>query len=158
MTTTPRQADHDAHAAGTQMPPQPTPGLPPLPVAPSAQDILSRLALLAPLAAGNRGPVPIDDPRRIAAAEYKRLLATAGPPGAVLTASSSLVRGPAAAQMVVKTLQRLSHDDRSSGPGSNGVCPSELHHRPQHVTVVHLGEGVVDTVDADDLGHEGVQR
>ncbi len=59
------------------MAPKPTPVLPSRQDAPSVEDILTRLTLLAPLAAGNRGPVPLDDSRRIAAAEYTWLLATA---------------------------------------------------------------------------------
>ena len=51
--------------------------VPPRPAAPSIEDILGRLTLLAPLAGGNRGPVPLDDPRRAAAAAYTWLLATA---------------------------------------------------------------------------------
>ena len=39
--------------------------VPPRPAAPSIEDILGRLTLLAPLAGGNRGPVPLDDPRRV---------------------------------------------------------------------------------------------
>jgi len=62
------------------------PGLPALPAAPSTQDILARLTVLAPLASGNRGPVPLDDPRRIAAAEYTWLLASARERGVSITA------------------------------------------------------------------------
>ena len=36
--------------------------------------MLERLALLKPLAAGNRGPIPADDPRRVAGEEYAWLI------------------------------------------------------------------------------------
>ncbi len=71
------RVDRDVPGAQSSAAPQPTPGLPPRQDTPSVEDILTRLTLLAPLAAGNRGPVPLDDPRRIAAAEYTWLLATA---------------------------------------------------------------------------------
>jgi hypothetical protein len=69
--------DRDVSSSQPSVAPQPTPGLPSRQAPPSVEDILNRLTLLAPLAAGNRGPVPLDDPRRVAATEYTWLLATA---------------------------------------------------------------------------------
>ena len=74
--------------------PATTPGLPPLPAAPSTEDILARLTLLAPLASGNRGPVPLDDPRRVAAAEYTWLLASARENGVPITALVQATNSP----------------------------------------------------------------
>jgi hypothetical protein len=77
MTAAQRSTKVPRPPVGTLSAPPPTPGLPPRPPAPSIEDILTRLTLLAPLAAGNRGPVPLGDPRRVAAAEYTWLLAAA---------------------------------------------------------------------------------
>lgn len=54
--------------------PSATPGLEPRPKKLSTEQMLERLALLKPLAAGNRGPVPAGDPRRLAGEEYAWLI------------------------------------------------------------------------------------
>ena len=95
MTAMPRAADASRPRVRARSAPPPTLGLPPRPAAPSIEDILGRLTLLAPLAAGNRGPVPLDDPRRVAAAEYTWLLATARENGvstAALVQATTLLR------------------------------------------------------------------
>lgn len=74
--------------------PPPTPGVPPLADVPSVEDILRHLTLLAPLAAGNRGPVPLSDPRRIAAAEYTWLLGSAHAIGVPITALVQATNSP----------------------------------------------------------------
>ena len=54
--------------------PPATPGIEPRPAKMNAAQMLERLALLKPLAAGNRGPVPAGDPRRVAGEEYAWLI------------------------------------------------------------------------------------
>lgn len=54
--------------------PPATPGIEPRPRRMSTAQMLERLTLLKPLAAGNRGPVPAGDPRRLAGEEYAWLI------------------------------------------------------------------------------------
>lgn len=54
--------------------PTATPGIEPRPRRMDAAQMLRRLALLKPLAAGNRGPVRAGDPRRVAGEEYAWLI------------------------------------------------------------------------------------
>jgi len=54
--------------------PPATPGIEPRPAKMNAAQMLERLALLKPLAAGNRGPVRAGDPRRVAGEEYAWLI------------------------------------------------------------------------------------
>lgn len=51
-----------------------TPGIGPRPAEMSTTQMLERLTLLQPLAAGNRGPIPAGDPRRVAGEEYAWLI------------------------------------------------------------------------------------
>jgi len=94
MTAAQRSTKVPRPPVGTLSAPPPTPGLPPRPPAPSNEDILTRLTLLAPLAAGNRGPVPLGDPRRVAAAEYTWLLAAARDNGVPITALVEATNSP----------------------------------------------------------------
>lgn len=57
--------------------PPATPGVPRRPSRMSQEKMLERLGLLAPLAAANRGTIPLGDPRRVAAVEFTWLLAQA---------------------------------------------------------------------------------
>ena len=57
--------------------PPATPGLPRRPSRLTNEALLERLRLLAPLAAANRGPVPLGDRRRVGAVEFTWLLAEA---------------------------------------------------------------------------------
>lgn len=73
--------------------PPASPGIEPRPVKMTAAQMLERLALLKPLAAGNRGPVPAGDPRRVAGEEYAWLIDLAYrqgmTPGELATATGS---------------------------------------------------------------------
>ena len=51
-----------------------TPGIEARPASMSTVQMLERLKLLQPLAAGNRGPIPAGDPRRVAGEEYAWLI------------------------------------------------------------------------------------
>lgn len=62
---------------GASRRPPATPGLPRRPARLTDEAVLERLRLLAPLAAANRGPIPLGDRRRVGAVEFTWLLAEA---------------------------------------------------------------------------------
>lgn len=112
--------------------PAPTPGLPARPSELSIEAMLSRLTLLAPLAAGNRGPVPLGDPRRVAAAEYTWLLAAARQNGVSIDA---LVQATSSPWRTLKA--RLRRHEVIPTPPSIKTYQSRQYVRPTTDHCVH---------------------
>ena len=112
--------------------PSPTPGLPARPSELSIEAMLSRLTLLAPLAAGNRGPVPLGDPRRVAAAEYTWLLAAARQNGVAIDA---LVQATGSPWRTLKA--RLRRHEVIPAPPSIKTYQSRQYVRPTTDHCVH---------------------
>lgn len=119
-------------AVTTLAAPAPTPGLPARPSELSIEAILSRLTLLAPLAAGNRGPVPMGDPRRVAAAEYTWLLAAARENGVSIDA---LVQATGSPWRTLKA--RLRRHEMIPAPPSIKPYQSRQYVRPTTDHCVH---------------------
>lgn len=103
--------------------PPATPGIGPRPAKMNAEQMLERLTLLQPLAAGNRGPIPAGDPRRVAGEEYAWLIDLAyqqGVPPSELAAATG-------SSWPVLRARLARHGYRNAPPtmrGYQGTAPS----------------------------------